>query len=144
MIKSNNYLPSDYFSEKYPVSIKGIIILNKQIVLLKNEREEWELPGGKLEANETLESCLMREIKEELSIEVTVKHIVDAWLYKIGGKVNVLIVSYYCDISETHARHIKLSPEHKEANQFNFHQIKGLNMPRGYKNSIFAVKKYFI
>lgn len=32
----------------------------------------WEFPGGKIEANETVEECIHREIREELAIEITV------------------------------------------------------------------------
>ncbi len=33
---------------------------------------KWELPGGKMEPNETAEGCLIREIKEELNIEIKI------------------------------------------------------------------------
>ncbi len=33
----------------------------------------WELPGGKKEPNESLEECVIRELKEELGIEVSIK-----------------------------------------------------------------------
>lgn len=44
----------------------------------------WEFPGGKKEDNETLEECLVREIKEELGIDImvgdflcSVKHLIN-------------------------------------------------------------------
>jgi 8-oxo-dGTP diphosphatase len=33
---------------------------------------KWELPGGKIELDESSEECLIREIKEELNIEIAI------------------------------------------------------------------------
>ena len=38
---------------KYPISIKGVLLLDGQVVLVQNDRNEWELPGGRLEIGET-------------------------------------------------------------------------------------------
>ena len=32
----------------------------------------WEFPGGKIEAGETVVDCIVREIREELAIDITV------------------------------------------------------------------------
>ena len=33
----------------FPVSVKGVAVQAGKVLLLENERAEWELPGGKLE-----------------------------------------------------------------------------------------------
>lgn len=36
----------------FPVSVKGVTVQAGKVLLLENERAEWELPGGKLELGE--------------------------------------------------------------------------------------------
>lgn len=136
----HRFFPNNYFSCKYPISIKAIVEVNNKILLLKNERNEWELPGGKIEENETTEVCVIREIKEELGIEVMINNIVDVWLYTISGKAKVLIVTYLCKKMTLELERIKVSNEHQEFGLFDFNEIEELNMPQGYKYSISKVR----
>lgn len=47
---------------------------NKTLVVQRSESMKlplkWEFPGGKIEDNETEEDCIIREVKEELNIEI--------------------------------------------------------------------------
>ena len=65
----------------FPVSIKGVLVEAGRVVLLENERDEWELPGGRLEPGEAPMTCLVREFAEELGAVVVVASIIDCWVY---------------------------------------------------------------
>jgi len=41
----------------------------------------WEFPGGKIEENETPQEALVREIKEELEVEIRVGNLIDTIEY---------------------------------------------------------------
>jgi 8-oxo-dGTP pyrophosphatase MutT (NUDIX family) len=128
-------ITSDNKAYRFPVSMKGILLVDEKIPLLKNERDEYELPGGKLELNETPEICLAREIQEELNIFVSIQEIIDAWLYHINNDTHVVIITYSC-ITNAKQLDLMLSHEHKELTLFDPKEIPFINMPEGYKNSI--------
>ncbi|MBM3571600.1 MAG: NUDIX domain-containing protein [Alphaproteobacteria bacterium] len=119
---------------RFPVSIKGVIISDGRVVLLKNERAEWELPGGKLEPREQPRDCLAREIREELNLTVDVAEALDSWLYQIAPGVAVVIVTYGCHVPSLAG--MAKSDEHKELATFALGEIAALTMPVGYKASI--------
>ena len=128
--------PRDNDAYRFPVSVKGVVIRGGKVILLRNERDEWELPGGKLELSESPERCLAREIAEELRLEIVPESILNSWIYTIVPGVSVLILTYGCLESSRHET--VLSDEHKELRWFPLADIDALRMPEGYKASIRA------
>ncbi|WP_134684848.1 NUDIX domain-containing protein [Brevibacillus migulae] len=57
----------------------GAVIINEHNEMLmvwrnrKPEKDTWSIPGGKVELYETLEQCVVREVKEEVNLDVEVK-----------------------------------------------------------------------
>jgi A/G-specific adenine glycosylase len=74
--------------EKYPARVQrrplphydiavGVIWRGDQLLISKRHTDGllgglWEMPGGKRESGETLQECLVREVQEELGIEIAV------------------------------------------------------------------------
>jgi 8-oxo-dGTP diphosphatase len=61
------------------VNVTCALIIDNQNRLFAAQRSskmslplKWEFPGGKIESNESSEECLIREIKEELNIDIEI------------------------------------------------------------------------
>lgn len=66
------------------MTLAGCVLLDSEgrlLLMHRNtpKRTQWELPGGKVEEGETLEAAAIREVKEELGVDV-------ALIEKLGEK----------------------------------------------------------
>ena len=70
------------------IKVTGAIIYerNKFLICRRGPNEKaaglWEFPGGKLEINESLENCILRELKEELVIDAELHSLYDNYSFK--------------------------------------------------------------
>ena len=85
------------------IKVTGAIIQreNKFLICRRGQNEKaaglWEFPGGKLETNETLEDCILRELKEELDIDAELHSLYDNYRFK---SKDVIYDLYFFKIKE--------------------------------------------
>lgn len=124
---------------KFPVSVKAVVCHEGRVVLLKNERNEWELPGGRLEKGESPEQAVKREFEEELRAVIQTEALVDSWVYHVVGK-EVLILCYRAGL-ESDPQMLAVSDEHQDIGWFDPDDLKHVNLPDGYRRSIWRARR---
>ncbi|SKA33969.1 ADP-ribose pyrophosphatase YjhB, NUDIX family [Enhydrobacter aerosaccus] len=122
----------------YPVSIKGVLIDGGCVLLLRNARGEWDLPGGRPDTGEDFPAALKREVCEETGLDVEVGPKVDEHLFEVIPGAVVRIVAYACRLTSGPA--MRLSHEHLEARWIPVaelgERIAGYRLPAGYLGAI--------
>jgi len=96
---------------KYPdrpiVAVGAVILDGDRVLLVQRGHEplkgEWSLPGGAVELGESLEEALVREVREETSLDVTVGPVVevfDSIRRDAGGRAeyHYVIIDYACRV----------------------------------------------
>ena len=123
-----------WVDDRWPVSVKGVLGWDGRVVVLRNRRGEWELPGGRLDATDASpESALRREMSEELGLDVEVGELVDSWIYDVEGK-RVLILTFACTAERP--SDLVHSDEHVEVAEFELDRLRQEQIPVGYLRSI--------
>lgn len=85
------------------ITVTCAIIRNEENEILVVQRSEatdhpfkWEFPGGKLAKEETEEECIIREIHEELSMEIVICGKLEAVNHDYGHK-KIRLIPFICD-----------------------------------------------
>ena len=74
------------------VEVSAALIFRGGQLLITQRRAEshlgglWEFPGGKREPGETFEACLVREIREELGVDIAVGELFEEVRHDYPGK----------------------------------------------------------
>ncbi|MCD6583943.1 MAG: (deoxy)nucleoside triphosphate pyrophosphohydrolase [Candidatus Omnitrophica bacterium] len=79
----------------YLTVVAGLIRRGKKVLICQRKKDDifsllWEFPGGKVEKGESLEEALIREIREELGVEIKVNRLVNAF-YDENEKMRIKV-----------------------------------------------------
>src|SRR5947208_773903 len=87
------------------LGVGAVVVDGDRVLLVKRGHEplkgEWSLPGGAVELGETLETAIVREVREETGLEIDVGPIVDVLdrlRYDPDGRVkyHYVLVDFVC------------------------------------------------
>lgn len=131
---------------RFHITVKGIVVLDNKILLLKRVKPStdglgfWELPGGGLEYGETPNQALIRELKEETGLDIVI--IKAAYTFtKIREDYQTVGIGFLCIPKNDHVR---LSDEHTDYCFVTIEKAKELLDKEIYNDIIYTIEEYYL
>lgn len=87
------------FYQNSKPTASALIVKNNKVLLARRAdppfKNKWDLPGGFLEENESPETGLLREIKEELGVKIKIGKLVGIFMDRYGKNGDWTLNIYY-------------------------------------------------
>ena len=105
----------------------------KKILLTRRtDNGLWCLPGGKMEAGESVEECCQREVFEETGLEIHMRRLIGIYsnrdqlvIYPDGHKVQIVVLSFEAGVT---GGKLGLSEETTAADYYDLSEMKSMPM----------------
>lgn len=121
-----------------PVTVKAVCITEDgRVLLCRNHRGEWELPGGRPHLDEVFQDCAAREVREETGLDVTVHSLLGVQPLEVTPGMWVDVVAYHCVLPAGSASGTpQASSEHTQVAFLDPWTLADTELPRAYKDLI--------
>ena len=125
--------------------VVGLIVNKKNNFLITKRPKNkmlgglWELPGGKREKGESLKNTLIREIKEEINIDININQKIGVIQHSYSH-MNIKLHGYVCDVRK--GRIIK--KECDDAKWINLKEIDNFSFPRASHKLFSLIKDNYV
>ncbi|MES2971615.1 MAG: NUDIX domain-containing protein [Patescibacteria group bacterium] len=102
------------------VGVKGVIVQDGKVLILKKAGEAgmdfWEVPGGRIDDDETIEQALLRELSEELANiqNIEIHELLDAYRVHRDLEPDISLVLVFYRVTATFKGEPEISNEHSE------------------------------
>ncbi|MDA1317326.1 MAG: NUDIX hydrolase [bacterium] len=127
-----------------PVALAVVQKGNRYLFTLRKDthadfNNKWQLPGGGVEFGEKPEEAVVREAREELGIEIAIKHLIPLIDTRVRNKWQGIFISYVCEMKNESDR-IVLNEEATEWRWFTIEELKNVDVLSGCMEIIEAAQ----
>lgn len=126
-----------------PVSAKAVVVSGGKILILRQQNGNWDLPGGKVNDNESVMDGLIREVWEETRLSVTPLGLLTSSTKPRQKDDDLLVLSYLCEVrDETAELEVRLSHEHVDYRLIDLGEALSLPLHEHYAQALQKARKH--